>query len=108
MALDGGAQTVIVVSDAVENDPADAFESILAGYRRLGGQAEILHFNPVFDAERLEVRRLSPDLPALGLRDGENLGTTLDFARFAAGTLSTEELYRALRPLPMLTTQGTP
>ncbi len=105
-ALDWQAQTVIVVSDAVENDPADAFESILAGYRRLGGQAEILHFNPVFDAERLELRRLSPHLPALGLRDGENLGATLDFARFAAGTLSTEELYRALRPAAAA--QGTP
>jgi hypothetical protein len=105
-ALDWGAQTVIIVSDGVENDPADAFESILAGYRRLGGQAEILHFNPVFDAERLEVRRLSPQLPAIGLRDGENLSATLDFARFAAGALSSEELYRALRPAPAA--QGTP
>ncbi|WP_293909759.1 hypothetical protein [Deinococcus sp.] len=97
-ALDWGAETVIIVSDGVENDPAGAFEPVLAGYRRLGGRASIVHLNPVFDAERLEVRRLSPDLPALGLRDGENLAAVLDFARFVSGELSLEALLRVLSP----------
>jgi hypothetical protein len=97
-ALEWGAETVIIVSDGVENDPADAFENVLAGYRRIGGRAGIVHLNPVFDAERLDVRRLSPDLPALGLRDGENLAGVLDFARFVSGELNVEELLRSLRP----------
>jgi hypothetical protein len=95
-ALEWGATTVIIVSDGVENDPARAFEAILAGYRRIaesmGGQANVIHLNPIFDAELLEVRRLAPELPALGLRDGENLAFTLEFARFCGGMGTLEEL----------------
>ena len=84
-ALEWGATTVIVVSDAVENDPPGTFHAALVAARRLVPRLSVLHVNPVFDAEMLTVRALSPLLPAVGLRDADDLPTALGFARFAAG-----------------------
>ncbi|GGJ87309.1 hypothetical protein [Deinococcus aquiradiocola] len=95
-ALDWGAQTVIVVSDAVENDPPGVFHAAYTAARRLVLDLSVLHFNPVFDAEMLTVRALSPLLPAVGLRDADDLPTALGFARFAAGQTDVDELERYL------------
>jgi len=91
-ALEWGAETVIIVSDAAENDPSSAFHSIYRGYRNLGGKAAVLHLNPFFDAENLEVAPLSPDLPALGLRSSEDLPALLGFAPFFSGEATLQEL----------------
>ncbi|MVN89431.1 hypothetical protein GO986_22105 [Deinococcus sp. HMF7620] len=91
-ALDWGARTVLVVSDGVENDPPGAFHPALVAARRLVPGLEVVHVNPVFDAEMLTVRALSPLLPAVGLRSAEDLPTALGFARFAAGQASLTEL----------------
>ena len=95
-ALEWGAKTVVIVSDAVENDPPGAFHGALTAARRLVPGLAVLHFNPVFDAEMLSVRGLSPLLPAVGLRDAENLPTGLGFARFAAGQSEQDDLERYL------------
>ena len=91
-SLERGAETVIIVSDAAENDPSSAFHSIYSGYRALGGKAAVLHLNPFFDAENLEVAPLSPDLPALGLRSSEDLSALLGFAPFFSGEATLPEL----------------
>ncbi|GGJ24696.1 hypothetical protein [Deinococcus roseus] len=91
-ALEWGAQTVLIVSDACENDVPGAFEQIYQGYRQMGGKAQIFHLSPVFDAENYQVKPLVKDLPALGLRAGEDLGTTLAFARFSTGKSTLLEL----------------
>jgi len=91
-ALETGAETVIIVSDAAENDPSSAFHSIYSAYRKLGGKAAVLHLNPFFDAENLEVAPLSPDLPALGLRSSEDLSALLGFAPFFSGEATLQDL----------------
>ncbi|GEM47627.1 hypothetical protein [Deinococcus cellulosilyticus] len=91
-ALEWGAQTVLVVSDACENDVPDAFEQTYQAYRRMGGKASIIHLSPVFDAETYQVKPLLKDLPALGIRAGEDLATTLAFARFSARETTLLEL----------------
>ncbi|MBZ9711998.1 hypothetical protein [Deinococcus multiflagellatus] len=91
-ALNWGAQTVLVVSDGVENDPPGVFHAALRAARRLCPALKVLHVNPVFDAEMLTVRSLSPDLPAVGLRDADDLPTALGFAHFAAGGAEVSDL----------------
>ena len=84
-ALDWGAATVLVVSDGVENDPPGAFHAALTAAKRLQPSLVALHFNPVFDAEALQVRALSALAPATGLRDADDLPTALGFARSVTG-----------------------
>jgi hypothetical protein len=91
-ALEWGAQTVIVVSDGVENAPSGAFRALLKGYWKIGGRATVLHFNPVFDPSTLEVARLHPRLPALGLRSSDDLPALLGFARFLSNEAKLEDL----------------
>jgi len=91
-ALEWGAQTVIVVSDAVENDPPGVFHAAYLAARRLVPNLSVLHFNPVFDAEMLTVRPLSVAVLAVGLRDADDLPTILSFARFASGQTHLEDL----------------
>ncbi|GGR35388.1 hypothetical protein [Deinococcus ruber] len=95
-ALEWGAQTVIVVSDAVENDPPDIFHAAYLAARRLVPNLSVLHFNPVFDAEMLTVRPLSAAVPAVGLRDADDLPTAMGFARFASGQTDVGDLERYL------------
>lgn len=91
-ALEWGAQTILVVSDASENDVPEAFEQIHQAYRKMGGKASIVHLSPVFDAETYQVKPLVKDLPALGIRAGEDLATTLAFARFSTRDTTLLEL----------------
>lgn len=91
-ALDWGAQTVVIVSDGVENDPPGAFHAALVAAGRLVPRLSALHFNPVFDAEALQVRSLSPLVPAIGLRAAEDLPTALAFAQYVVGGSGLGEL----------------
>jgi hypothetical protein len=93
---------VIIVSDGYENDPPDAARVVLDLFRtHLDKQNKIaiVHCNPVFDAEAYALRRLSLQVPTVGLRDAEDLPTMLGFARFAEGAapLSELEAYLAVR-----------
>jgi hypothetical protein len=109
-ALEWGAAgpeplTVIVVSDGVENDPPNAFHAALVAAQRIMTQLNVLHFNPVFDAEMLTVRGLSPLVPAVGLRNADDLAVALGFARFCAGQSELTDLegYLSERVQAMLT-----
>ncbi len=87
--------TVIIVSDGYENAPTGLVSQVIAAARsKIPDHAEtaFVHLNPVFDADNLAPRSLGPALPTVGIRDAEDLLTTLGFARFAAGSSPLAEL----------------
>ncbi|RRD03406.1 hypothetical protein EII34_14045 [Arachnia propionica] len=88
-ALEWGATTVLVISDGIENDPAGAFQHIT---KRLPSGVQVLHLNPVFDPEELEVANLTAHSRAIGLHRAEDLPTALGFARYVIGEGSLIEL----------------
>ncbi|HBE19583.1 MAG TPA: hypothetical protein DEG17_11085 [Cyanobacteria bacterium UBA11149] len=88
-------ELVIIVSDGWENDPPAATSELLRVYRqKLDPQAKtsIIHCNPVFNPDDLTLKRLSPFIPTVGLRDAEDLPVVLGFARFADGSATLSEL----------------
>lgn len=88
-ALEWGATMVLVISDGIENDPAGAFQHIT---KRLPSGVQVLHLNPVFDPEELEVANLTAHSRAIGLHRAEDLPTALGFARYVIGEGSLIEL----------------
>jgi hypothetical protein len=101
-ALTWQPDTIVIVSDGYDNDPPGGAAEVLRVLRtRLdppqSGRCRIAiaHCNPVFSAADLTPKPLSPHIPTLGLRDGEDLLTVLAFARFAEGS-SLAELEAAL------------
>ena len=96
-ALDWGAETVVLVSDGCENDVPKAAELILRAYTKYGGKAGFIHLNPVFDPDSFQVASILPDMPALGLRTGEDLATTLAFGKFSCGKSDFTELENYLK-----------
>lgn len=86
---------LIIVSDGWDNDPPGLAAEVLRVWRtRLdpGGRVEITHLNPVYDADDFDVRRLSPAVPAVGVRDAEDLPLLVELARFSEGRLGLAEL----------------
>lgn len=110
-ALASGADTVVIVSDGYENDPPHGAGEVLRIWNtRIRGRGSpfVVHLNPVFDSEGYAPRSLtpaspsasgSPPVPALGLRDAEDIPTMVAFARFALGDapLADLEAYLASR-----------
>jgi hypothetical protein len=99
VALESAPDLLVIVSDAVENDPPDAASGVLRLWRsRLDptGRVTIVHLNPVFAASDYAPRSLCDGIPTVGLRDAESLPTALAFARFATGNTSRVELERYL------------
>ena len=86
---------VIIISDGFENDPPLGAAEVARVYRRKldpNYRTEIIHTNPVFDAENYAPRLIGAAIPTVGLRDAEDLSTMLGFARFASGALPLSEL----------------
>jgi hypothetical protein len=55
-------------------------------------KVSLVQCNPVFDTDNYSLRLISPLIPTVGVRDAEDLPTSLGFARFAEGTASLAEL----------------
>lgn len=94
-ALERRPGLLVIVSDGWDNAPPGlACEVLRVWRRRLDPAREvgIVHLNPVYDAERFEVRRLSPVVPAAGIRDAEDLPALVELARFAEGRSGAAEL----------------
>lgn len=106
-ALDWGAQTVLIISDGMENDPPGVFHAALVAAGRLRSGLRVLHVNPVFDAQALRVRDLSPLVPAIGLRNAEDLPTALGFAQYVIGRNSLRDLEAYLARRAAQWTGGT-
>jgi hypothetical protein len=94
-ALETAPELLVIVSDAVENDPPGAAAAVLKHWReRLdpAGRTAVVHLNPVFSAGDYAPRALAEGVPTVGLRDAEGLPTALAFARFATGAATRAEL----------------
>lgn len=111
-ALDWQPDLIVIISDGYENDPPQLVDQVARVYREAIGKSaspEIVHMNPVFDADHYSPRRLGATIPTVGLRDAEDIPTMLGFARFTAGTatLADLETYLAHRVHRMLKTNET-
>jgi hypothetical protein len=60
-AMEDAPDAVYVISDGYENAPAGRFAEVLAALRGLGFNMPVYHLNPVMAAEKVGVKRLSPD-----------------------------------------------
>ncbi|GAB2588359.1 hypothetical protein GCM10027168_21440 [Streptomyces capparidis] len=86
---------LVVVSDGWDNAPPGLAGEVLRVWRtRLDPhhRTAVLHVNPVYDADGLDVRRLAPTVPTAGIRDAEDLPALAGLARFAEGRASLPEL----------------
>ncbi|MFG3343099.1 hypothetical protein [Glycomyces sp. NPDC048151] len=93
--LETGPDLLVVVSDGWDNAPVGMAAEVLRVWdERLDpeGKTAVAHLNPVFDAAGLEVRRLAPTTPTVGIRDAEDLPELVAFARFATGRTGLAEL----------------
>lgn len=98
-ALRSKPDTVVIISDGYENAPTGLVNQVVAATKNYvdgGGDISFVHVNPVFDAENLAPRPLGDTMPTVGLRDAEDLLTTLGYARFAEGVATLRELERYL------------
>lgn len=90
-AIQWQPDNVIIVSDGYENAPLDAANQIVNAYRkRLSKDHPIafIHANPVFDPQHFSPKCLGNGLVTIGLRDAEDLGASMGFAKFASGEAS--------------------
>lgn len=112
-ALQQDADLVVIVSDGFENDPPDGAQQVVDIFQRrlrVDSCPEVVHLNPVFDADHYSPRRLGKSIATMGIRDAEDLATMLSFARFARGSASLAELedYLAYRTRNWLGQNETP
>ncbi|WP_031014080.1 hypothetical protein [Streptomyces sp. NRRL F-5727] len=94
-ALDGGPDRLVIVSDGWDNAPPGLAGEVLRVWRsRLdpGRRTAAVHVNPVYDAGVFDVRRLGPSVPAVGIRDAEDLPALVEIAGFAEGRTGLTEL----------------
>jgi hypothetical protein len=88
-----------VVSDGWDNAPPGLAAEVLRVWRaRLDpdGATAVVHLNPVYDADDFRVRRISAEVPTVGVRDAEDVPTLVELARFAEGRAGLDELNRYL------------
>ncbi|MFD8014829.1 hypothetical protein [Streptomyces sp. NPDC058955] len=94
-ALDVGPDRLVIVSDGWDNAPPGLAGEVLRVWRsRLdpGRRTAAVHVNPVYDAGVFDVRRLGPSVPAVGIRDAEDLPALVEIAGFAEGRTGLTEL----------------
>lgn len=75
-ALAWGATDIMVVSDGYENAPTGGVAWLLQQVRKsqlLTHWPRLLHLNPIMNPEAFGPSSLSPDIPVIGIRDGEHL-----------------------------------
>jgi hypothetical protein len=87
-ALEGGAATVLLLSDGAENDPPGAVAEVMRHVRaRLDpqGRTRVVHLNPALSARTLFPLTLSPHIATVGIRDVEDLPLCLALAAFSEG-----------------------
>lgn len=94
-ALETSPELLVIVSDAVENDPPGGAAAVLKHWRSHldpAGRVAVVHLNPVFSASDYAPRAITDGVPTVGLRDAESLPTALAFAGFATGSATRADL----------------
>jgi hypothetical protein len=83
-ALKDGCKTLIIVGDGYENAPFEgATHALLYAYKNKidkDNQLMVLHFNPVFAAETMDVRPITELASYVGVRDVEAIGQSMFLA----------------------------
>jgi hypothetical protein len=83
-ALNDGCKTIIIVGDGYENAPFEgATHALLFAYKNKldkENKLMVLHFNPVFAAETMDVRPISEIASFIGLRDVEAISQSMFLA----------------------------
>lgn len=83
-ALTDGCKTIIIVGDGYENAPFEgATHALLYAYKNKldkENKLMVLHFNPVFAAETMDVRPISEIASYIGLRDVEAISQSMFLA----------------------------
>jgi len=90
---------LVVVSDGWDNAPPGLAAEVLRVWRtRLDPheRTSVVHLNPVYDSDTFDVRRLSPDVATVGVRDAEDAAALVELARFATGSAGFDDLRRHL------------
>lgn len=98
-ALAWQPELVVIISDGVENDPPGAVNEIARVYQTRLAKAHpvsFVHLNPVLGADNGELQGLGDAITTMGIRQVEDLGVVMQFARFAQGQLSSDLLQRVL------------
>ncbi|QFZ21501.1 hypothetical protein [Saccharothrix syringae] len=94
-AVEFGPERLVVVSDGWDNAPPGLAAEVLRVWReRLDPERRVsaVHLNPVYDADAFTARRLTPQVPTVGVRDAEDVPALIGFARLAEGTTGLAEL----------------
>ncbi|MFD3357780.1 hypothetical protein [Streptomyces fradiae] len=94
-ALETRPERLLIVSDGWDNAPPGLAGEVLRVWRsRLDPErrTSVVHLNPVYDADGLDVRRLAPSVPTAGVRDAEDVPSLVEIARFAEGRTGLAEL----------------
>jgi hypothetical protein len=83
-ALKEGYQTIIVIGDGYENSPFEgAFHQVLFAYKKKidkDNKTMIIHFNPVFASEAMDVRSISSIASSIGIREISGLNESMFLA----------------------------
>ncbi|MGI5242634.1 hypothetical protein [Dactylosporangium sp. CA-139066] len=98
-ALERRPERVVVVSDGWDNAPPGQAAEVLRVWRQRldpDGRTSVVHLNPVYDDGAFDVRRLSPLVPSVGVRDAEDAPALVELARFATGAAPFAELRLSL------------
>jgi hypothetical protein len=94
-ALELRPERLVVVSDGWDNAPPGQAAEVLRVWRQRldpDGHTSTVHLNPVYDGDSFDVRRISPFVPSVGVRDAEDAAALVELARFATGTATLAEL----------------
>ncbi|XVV06556.1 hypothetical protein ACQPW3_14675 [Actinosynnema sp. CA-248983] len=87
-ALSHDPERLLIISDGWDNAPPGLAGEVLRVWRaRLdpGHRVSAVHLNPVYDAGDYDVKRLAREVPAVGIRNAEDLPALVEFARFTEG-----------------------
>ncbi|WP_309113262.1 hypothetical protein [Saccharothrix sp.] len=87
-ALSHDPDRLLIISDGWDNAPPGLASEVLRVWRaRLDPEHRVsaVHLNPVYDAGDYDVKRLAREVPAVGVRNAEDLPTLVEFARFTEG-----------------------
>ncbi|MFC7478845.1 hypothetical protein ACFQX7_00570 [Luedemannella flava] len=97
--LERRPERLVIVSDGWDNAPPGAAAEVLRVWAtRLDPHraTDVVHLNPVYDADTFDVRRLAPTVATVGIRDAEDAPALIELARFATGQANFAELRRHL------------
>ncbi|VAW81933.1 FIG00838889: hypothetical protein [hydrothermal vent metagenome] len=93
-ALKMEPDVLLILSDGFENDPAGLTAQIHHAWLGLKqtSNTNIIHLNPVYDANSFNVKKLANTITTVGIRNAEDITVILEYCRFSNGRASIDLL----------------